>query len=135
MITLLYTGFNRTVTFSQWIFIMLQFGRVKFDEEFIAWDTNSRVTFSMVSSTRPVFMNFRAVLEDMYVESLHDGTTKFTYSVYVEPSFLVGMIGCIIYPTLSNMFKNATANFKTYMEHVTAETRLRNSSFIPPFMS
>jgi hypothetical protein len=97
---------------------MLQFGRVRFDEEFITWDTNSRVTFSMVSSTRPVFMNFRAILEDMHVESLDDGKTKFTYSVYIEPSFLVGMIGCIIYPTLLNMFKNATANFKTYVEHM-----------------
>ena len=114
---------------------MLQFGRVKFDEEFIAWDTNSRVTFSMVSSTRPVFMNFRAVLEDMHVESLDDGMTKFTYSVYVEPSFLVGMIGCIIYPTLSNMFMNATANFKTYMEHVIAETHLRKSPIIPPYIN
>jgi len=70
----------------------------------------------MVSTSRPLFMNFRAILEDMHVESLDDSKIKFTYSAYVEPSFLVGMIGFTIYPTLSNMFKNATDNFKTNVE-------------------
>lgn len=103
-------GSKRTVRFTHILFVVLLMGSLVLSEEFLVWEENKRVTFRFNSTNRPVFLGYRAGMEDFQLEELPNGKTKFTRVVAVEPSVITSLLGCIVKPTFQRIFNRAAEN-------------------------
>ncbi|MEO8500779.1 MAG: SRPBCC family protein [Vicinamibacteria bacterium] len=81
-------------------------------EHFFAWERGRRFAFRFEGSSLPLC---RAGIEDYQLEDLGSGRTRFSYGVYLEPSFVVRLTGPIARAQFSRMFRRAAEGLKTYV--------------------
>jgi hypothetical protein len=85
------------------------------NEYFLIWDENKRYAFRFDSIEKS--SPFKAGLEDYILEEMPNGNTRFTYAVYLEPSFLLGLCSCIIKKKISKTFYEASVSFQNYINN------------------
>lgn len=82
------------------------------DEHFLAWERGRRFAFRFEACSLPLC---RAGLEDYRLEDLPGGRTRFTYSVYLEPTLVVRLAGPIARAQFASMFRRAAQGLRTYV--------------------
>ena len=85
---------------------------VTLDEHFFRWEQDRRCSFYVTGHSMPLA---HALAEDYLLEDLAPGKTRFTYSVAMEPRFMVTMGGPISRMYFGSMFKSACKNLKSYV--------------------
>jgi len=82
-------------------------------EKFNVWETGKRFTFYFTKTSLP-FAN--AFCEDYRLEDSGSGTTRFIYTVALEPRFLIRVAGPVGRFILGRMFQNGARSLAIYME-------------------
>jgi hypothetical protein len=82
------------------------------DEQFFRWEPDRRFSFYLTSQSMPLT---HAMAEDYLLEELGTATTRFTYSVAMEPRIAVAMGGPVARAYFGSMFKGACEGLKRYV--------------------
>jgi hypothetical protein len=94
---------------------IILFGKMEVTEEFLAMDTNARLTFRFNHVSKPTCMNFNAMVEDFILVELPDNRCRLVRTVNADP----GMLYCyswflynnLIYENSMTIYKNTHVVF------------------------
>ncbi len=82
-------------------------------EKFLVWETGKRFSFYFTETSLPFA---HAFCEDYRLEASGSGTTRFIYTVALEPRFLIRLAGPVGRFILGRMFRNGARSLAIYME-------------------
>ena len=89
-------------------------GPLKIWEHFFIWEQNQRFAFFFTKTNLPFV---KALLEDYQLEKIDESTTRFTYTVAYDPSFILALTGPIGRAALKANFTKAAKSLVRYMEN------------------
>jgi len=82
------------------------------DEHFLAWERGKRFAFRFEASSLPLCT---AGVEDYRLEDLGSGRSRFSYGVYLDPTFVARLAGPIARAQFRAMFRRAAEGLRTYV--------------------
>jgi len=88
---------------------------VSVDEHFFRWEQDLRCSFYAAGTSTPLA---HALAEDYLLEETAPGKTRFTYTVALDPRFLVEAGGPFSHMFFESMFKSACEGLQSYVLQV-----------------
>jgi len=85
---------------------------VSVDEHFFRWEPDRRCSFYAAATSTPMV---HALAEDYLLEEIAPGKTRFTYTVAMDPRFLVEVGGPFSHMFFESMFKSACKGLQRYV--------------------
>ena len=95
-------GTTRTVTLDSVVF-----------ERFFRWEPGRRFSFDFAAASAPLFNSFA---EDYLLEPLAGGRTRFTYTVGIDPGFLLQVTAPIARKNFESMFKGGALGLQRFCQ-------------------
>jgi hypothetical protein len=94
------------------------------DERFYHWEPGRRLSFYLTSQSMPLA---HSLAEDYLLEELTPMTTRFTYSVALEPRLAVAMAGPVARAYFGSMFRKACEGLARYVQVVALAPGVSNA--------
>jgi len=101
-------GVGTTRTVSLWVAPL----KVTVHERFLVWDPGRRFTFRFEGVSLPLF---DAGVEDYWLEDLSEGRCRLTYTVCVEPTPAVRLLGPITGRLFARMLRSGAQGLQSYV--------------------
>jgi hypothetical protein len=86
--------------------------KVTVHERFLVWDPGRRFTFRFEGVSLPLF---DAGVEDYWLEDLSEGRCRLTYTVCVEPTPAVRLLGPITGRLFARMLRSGAQGLQSYV--------------------